>query len=252
MTANSQPIWLDCDPGIDDAIALLTLLGRPDVNLVGISTTHGNVALTQTTRNALDLLNLAGRATEERGGSPVYAGAASPLVREPIYAPDIHGAGGLGGVELATSSQPIEPLHGALALAQALQAQPGEVTLLATGPLTNLALAERLYPGVLRLARQVVIMGGSLEMGAPKLGNVTERAEFNAYADPEALHVLLQSGANPALLGLNLTRQVVVDEARAAQLEAVGTLAGGPHQRQLYAPLPAPYCCQRPSGGGIA
>ncbi len=214
------PVWHDCDPGHDDAVTLLTLLGREDVQLLGISTTHGNAPLSATTRNARALLTLA-----HREDVPVYAGAAAPLVREPVYAPEIHGASGLGGVALPDPQREVRDEHAALALIRQLCAQPGEISVLATGPLTNLALAERLRPGVLRQARQIIVMGGSLEGGAPKLGNVTPRAEFNAYADPHAFHVAVHAGANLVLLGLNLTRQVQVTRQRAAQLAAVGTRA---------------------------
>ncbi|WP_161880435.1 nucleoside hydrolase [Deinococcus alpinitundrae] len=216
----SFPTLHDCDPGSDDAITLLALLGRRDVQLLGVSTTHGNAPLSATTHNARALLTLAGR-----DEVPVYAGALGPLVREPVYAPQIHGVGGLGGVPLPEPARPVKAEHAALALVRQLCAQPGELTLLATGPLTNLALAERLRPGVLKEARQIIVMGGSLESGAPKLGNTTPRAEFNAYADPHAFDVVLKAGANLWLLGLNLTRQVQVTRARARQLATVGTAA---------------------------
>lgn len=225
MTSSLFPTWHDCDPGSDDAITLLALLGRRDVQLLGVSTTHGNAPLSATTHNARALLTLASR--EE---VPVYAGALGPLVREPVYAPQIHGVGGLGGVPLPEPTRPVKEEHAALALIRQLCAQPGEITLLATGPLTNLALAERLRPGVLRQAQQIIVMGGSLESGAPRLGdrlgNTTPRAEFNAYADPHAFDVVLKAGAKLSLIGLNLTRQVQVTRAQASQLKAVNTEAG--------------------------
>ncbi|GAA4023693.1 nucleoside hydrolase [Deinococcus rubellus] len=220
MTSSSFPTWHDCDPGSDDAITLLTLLGRSDVQLLGVSTTHGNAPLSATTHNARALLTLAGR-----DDVPVYAGALAPLVREPVYAPQIHGVGGLGNVPLPEPTRPVQGEHAALALIRQLCAQPGEISVLATGPLTNLALAERLRPGVLREARQIIVMGGSLENGAPRLGNTTPRAEFNTYADPHAFDVVLKAGAKLSLIGLNLTRQVQVTRQRAQQLAAVGTAA---------------------------
>ncbi|WP_420595398.1 nucleoside hydrolase [Deinococcus sp.] len=216
-----HPVWHDGDPGSDDAITLLTLLGRLDAHLLGVSTTHGNAPLSATTHNARALLLLA-----QREDVPVYAGALTPLVREPVFAPQIHGVTGLGDVELPTPGREVRSEHAAAALIRQLCAQPGEITLLATGPLSNLALAERLRPGVLRQARQIIVMGGSVDVGAPKLGNTTPRAEFNAYADPHAFHIVLGSGANLSLLGLNLTRQVAVTRARAAQLRDTGSQAG--------------------------
>jgi purine nucleosidase len=210
----------DCDPGTDDAVALLLALGSPELELLAVTTTHGNVSLKRTTRNALDLLAFAGRSDV-----PVYAGAAAPLVRAPVYAPEIHGQGGLGTVTLPEAGQSALPGHAALELIRLANEHPGQLTVCATGPLSNLALAERLQPGLLASLKEVVIMGGSLDVSAPKLGNVTPHAEFNAYADPHALRVVLESGANPVLFGLNLTRQVRVTRARTAALSALGTPA---------------------------
>ncbi|MFC4455511.1 nucleoside hydrolase [Deinococcus sonorensis] len=214
------PLLLDCDPGVDDAICLLLALASQEVTVRGVQTTHGNVALTSTTRNALDLL-----AFMERPDIPVYAGAAAPLIRAPLYAPDIHGAGGLGTVQLPLAGQNVKAEHAVLAFIRQVREQPGQLTVCATGPLTNLALAERLSHGVLRELRALVVMGGSIEAGAPKLGNVTAHAEFNAHADPHALRVVLESGANTVLFGLNLTRQVRVTRERTAALTALGTPA---------------------------
>ncbi|WP_293912432.1 nucleoside hydrolase [Deinococcus sp.] len=210
----------DCDPGIDDAVALLLALGSPELELKAVTTTHGNVSLRRTTRNALDLLAFAGRPDV-----PVHAGAAAPLVRAPVYAPEIHGQGGLGTVTLPEAGQPVQAEHAALALIRLAQAHPGQLSVCATGPLSNLALAERLQPGVLASLKEIVVMGGSLDTGAPKLGNVTPHAEFNTYADPHALRVVLESGADVVLFGLNLTRQVRVTRERIAALSALGTPA---------------------------
>jgi purine nucleosidase len=219
MTPLPRPVVHDCDPGVDDAVALLLALNSPELGLLAVTTTHGNVALHDTTRNALELLAFSGRSD-----IPVYAGAETPLVRQPVYAPEIHGRGGLGGVTLPEVSGRPEPLHAALALLDLADTHP-ELTVCATGPLTNLALAERLRPGFLRSLSEVVIMGGSIEVGAPKLGNVTPYAEFNTYADPHAMRVVLESGAKVVLFGLNLTRQVRVTRERTAALTALGTPA---------------------------
>ncbi|WP_424949483.1 nucleoside hydrolase [Deinococcus sp.] len=230
MTALPLPVVHDCDPGTDDAVALLLALSSPELKLLAVTTTHGNVPLRSTTKNALELLAFAGRSADHSADHsndvPVYAGAQGPLVRQPVYAPEIHGRGGLGGVTLPEVDTPPQELHAALALLQLAEQHQG-LTVCATGPLTNLALAERLRPGFLRGLREVVVMGGSLEVGAPKLGNVTPHAEFNAYADPHALRVVLESGANVVLFGLNLTRQVRVTRPRQAELAALGTPAAG-------------------------
>jgi purine nucleosidase len=224
MTAPSQvqsprPIVHDCDPGTDDAVALLLALGSRELDLKAMTTTHGNVSLADTTRNALELLSFAGRPD-----IPVFAGAAMPLLRAAVYAPEIHGRGGLGGVTLPEVGAQSQPMHAALALLELAEQHPG-LSICATGPLSNLALAERLQPGFLKSLREVVVMGGSIENGAPKLGNVTTHAEFNAYADPHALRIVLESGANVVLFGLNLTRQVRVTRERVATLAALDTPA---------------------------
>ena len=201
-------------------MALLLALSSPELDLLAVTTTHGNVALQSTTRNALELLGFAGHAH-----IPVYAGAETPLIRSPVYAPEIHGRGGLGGVNLPEVSGQPQPLHAALALLELADRHGDSLSICATGPLSNLALAERLRPGFLKGLREVVVMGGSIEVGAPKLGNVTPHAEFNAYADPHALRVVLESGAKIVLFGLNLTRQVRVTRERESALNALGTAA---------------------------
>ena len=194
---------MDVDTGVDDALALLLALSSPEVELVGVSTVAGNVPLHRTTDNTLRLLQWAGRASV-----PVYAGAERPLMRNAVAADDVHGATGLGAAQLP-EARTLPAGDGVEFLLNTLQARPGEVTLAATGPLTNLARAETQVPGVLRQARQVVIMGGAV--GVP--GNVTPAAEFNFYADPHAARQVLASGAELILVGLDVTDQVWLKEA---------------------------------------
>ena len=189
---------MDVDTGVDDALALLLALASPEVELVGVSTVAGNVPLHRTTDNTLRLLQWAGHADV-----PVYAGAERPLVRDAVAADDVHGATGLGAAHLPKAhTSPAG--DGVEFLLSTLQARPGEVTLVATGPLTNLARAEAQVPGVLRQARQVVIMGGAMRVP----GNVTPAAEFNFYADPHAARQVLASEAEMVLVGLDVTDQV--------------------------------------------
>lgn len=216
----------DCDPGIDDAAALLLALASPELRLLAVTTTHGNVALATTTRNALNLLAWAGHP-----GVPVYSGAERPLERDPVYAPEVHGTGGLGGVGLPHSDAQARP-GAPEVMARLARQQAGQLSVCATGPLTNLALAARLDPGWLGQLRALHIMGGSvsqgssLEAGHSRLGNVTEHAEFNAHADPHALAEVLAAcetaGLRPHLYGLNLTRQVRVTRERVAALAQAG------------------------------
>ena len=193
---------MDVDTGVDDALALLLALTSPEVELVGVSTVAGNVPLLRTTDNTLRLLQWA-----ERADVPVYAGAERPLVRNPVAADDVHGATGLGAAQLP-KAHTAPAGDGVEFLLNTLQARPGEVTLVATGPLTNLARAEAKVPGVLRQARQVVVMGGAV--GVP--GNITPTAEFNFYADPHAVRQVLASDAELVLVGLDVTEQVVLEQ----------------------------------------
>lgn len=194
---------MDVDTGVDDALALLLALSSPEVELVGVSTVAGNVSLPRTTDNTLRLLQWAGR-----DDIPVHAGAERPLVRDPVAADDVHGATGLGAAQLPeTRTAPAG--DGVEFLLSTLQARPGEMTLVATGPLTNLARAEEQVPGVLRQARQVVIMGGAVRVP----GNITPTAEFNFYADPHAARQVLASEAEMVLVGLDVTEQIWLEQA---------------------------------------
>ena len=193
---------MDVDTGVDDALALLLALASPEVELVGVSTVAGNVPLERTTANTLRLLQWAGR-----GDVPVYAGAERPLVRDAVAADDVHGETGLGAAQLP-EAHTAPAGDGVEFLLRTLQTRPGKVTLVATGPLTNLAQAETQVPGVLQQARQVVIMGGAVRVP----GNITPTAEFNFYADPHAARQVLASAAELVLVGLDVTEQVVLEQ----------------------------------------
>jgi len=204
---------MDVDTGVDDALALLLALSSPEVELLGVSTVAGNVPLQRTTDNTLRLLQWAGR-----DDIPVHAGAERPLVRDAVAADDVHGATGLGAAHLP-KARTSPAGDGVEFLLSTLQARPGEVTLVATGPLTNLARAEAQVPGVLRQARQVVIMGGAVRVP----GNITPTAEFNFYADPHAARQVLASEAELVLVGLDVTEQIWLEQA--ALRDCTGTRA---------------------------
>ena len=196
------PVILDVDPGVDDALALMLVLASPEVELVGVSTVSGNVPVEVGTRNALRLLNFL-----DRGDIPVFKGAEKPLTADPCYASEVHGPEGLGEAVLPeTKGHPRG--DGVSFLVEALDSSPGEVTLVATGPLTNLALANRKRPGILARAKEVIVMGGAI--GAP--GNVTPTAEFNFYVDPHAAQEVIASVASISLVTLDTTRQVALRE----------------------------------------
>ena len=204
------PIILDCDPGHDDAVALLLALASPELNVLAVTVTHGNVPLARTLHNALSVCELAG------SDVPVVAGADRPLLREALHARHVHGESGLGDVILPEPTRGAQPGRAADVLIESALARPGELTLVATGPLTNVALALRLEPRLAESLREIVLMGGSAGDG-----NVTPAAEFNFYADPHAARVVFESGARVTMFGLNATAQVPVTGARAEQLRAV-------------------------------
>ncbi|MCS7057276.1 MAG: nucleoside hydrolase [Meiothermus sp.] len=210
-----QKIILDCDPGHDDAIALMLALASPELEVLGITTVYGNVPLERTTHNALVVLEVLGKRV------PVYPGAERPLVRDRISAEEVHGTSGLAGPLLPTPSQRPEALHAALFIVEQVEQHPGEVTLVPVGPLTNLALALRLKPQIAPKIRQIVLMGGSVD-----LGNWTPSAEFNILADPHAARIVFESGVPLTMMGLNLTHQAIAHPHWVARFQGLGNRAG--------------------------
>jgi inosine-uridine nucleoside N-ribohydrolase len=204
----STPILLDCDPGHDDAIALLLALASPEVELLGVSTVAGNQTLDKTTANAIRVLELAGRAEV-----PVAAGADRPLVRERSVAANVHGETGLDGPDLPPpQGSPVEA-HAVDFLAERL---PG-ATLVATGPLTNVALLLARYPEA--KPERLVLMGGAIAEG-----NVTPAAEFNIWADPEAAARVFASGLDVTMVGLDVTHRALVTTTHKEQLRGAGRI----------------------------
>jgi inosine-uridine nucleoside N-ribohydrolase len=203
----STPIVIDCDPGHDDAIAILLALASPEVEVRGITTVAGNQTLEKTTRNALKILELAGRTD-----IPVAAGAARPLVRELRTAANVHGETGLDGPDLPEPSTAPVDAHAAELLAELLE--PG-VVLVPTGPLTNVALLLERHPDV--KPERIVWMGGAIAEG-----NVTPAAEFNAFVDPEAAARVFGSGIGVTLIGLDITHKALFTRTHADRLRGTG------------------------------
>jgi inosine-uridine nucleoside N-ribohydrolase len=205
-------VILDCDPGQDDAVAMV-LAGR-HTELLGITTVSGNVALELTTRNALMMAQVL------ELDVPVHAGADRPLIAEPRHAEQVHGETGLDGPRFPALARDVAPGHAVEFLIETVRTNPG-CWLVPTGPLTNLALAFRLAPDMPGLVAGVSFMGGSATGG-----NVTPSAEFNIWCDPEAAMVVIESGARLVMAGLHVTHQVRADRARIAAIREVGTAAG--------------------------
>ena len=209
------PCVLDCDPGHDDAIAILLAAAHPAIDLRAITTVAGNGSIDRVTWNARSVCTLAGIA-----GVPVARGAAAPLAGVLEVASDVHGESALDGPELPRPTVPEEPGPAGALIADTLRAAPGPVTLVATGPLTNLA---RALEYVDRAAiREIVWMGGTTERG-----NRTPYAEFNAWVDPEAAAAVLVSGVRLTMVGLNVTHQALATDEVLARMRALGTPLAG-------------------------
>jgi pyrimidine-specific ribonucleoside hydrolase len=213
-----RALLLDCDPGIDDMVAILVACASPEIDLLGVTTVGGNVGIAATTRNARAVLRLAGRSEV-----PVAAGAGRSLVRAAERgAQRVHGDDGLGGIRLAEPDVPPDPRHAVDFLAAAITGATEPVTLVATGPLTNVALLYARYPDVAAKLARLVVMGGSI--GA---GNVTPAAEFNVWFDPEAAYRTLTEPGLPrpvrvTLVGLDLTLRATLGPADLDALRAGG------------------------------
>ena len=210
-------IILDCDPGIDDALAIAFAHGHPGIELVGITTVAGNVGLARTTANALAVCEFIGAA-----GTPVTAGCAGPLLRPALDARQVHGSTGLGGAVLPEPAAGPAGGHAIDYIVDTVRAAPGEITLVATGPLTNIALAVRREPRLADWVRGFVIMGGSAGRG-----NVTPAAEYNIWADPEAAAAVFRAGWVVTMLGLDVTRRTGATEAVLRRMRDLGRLGTG-------------------------
>lgn len=194
-------IIIDTDPGIDDSLAILLALASPEVTLEGLTVVHGNCSAQQGVKNALSILELA-----QASHIPVARGCDLPLVQPLLLAPETHGDTGLGYAKLPEpASRPIVQ-HGSDFLIEQVMSNPGEITLVAIGPLTNVALAIRKEPRIVQAVRELFIMGGALRHE----GNTTPLAEFNTYVDPHAAHIVYHSGMPITLTPLDVTYQCVL------------------------------------------
>jgi inosine-uridine nucleoside N-ribohydrolase len=203
-------IILDSDPGVDDAMAIFLALRSPELKVEAITPVCGNVPLSLTLPNALRLLEIANRADV-----PVAAGAATPLVRRLITATYAHGSNGLAGVEFpAPKLQPLTATASEL-IRKIVRANPGQITIVAVGPLTNIATVLKEDPSIATLIKEIVVMGGSMSGG-----NITPAAEFNFYVDPEAARIVFDAGIPATMVGLDVTRKVLLHEEQIRTLEA--------------------------------
>nr|WP_269437426.1 nucleoside hydrolase [Arthrobacter sp. zg-Y20] len=231
------PVIADVDTGMDDALALTFLARSPRIDLRAVTCVSGNTDVDQVLRNTLDVLAVAGRPD-----IPVARGAERPLINEPRNAHAFHGANGLGGLTLPVSPAAPSPLAAVELLHRTIEDSPEPVTLLGIGPLTNIAVFLRAYPRTARKLARIVFMGGSAG-----IGNATSHAEFNAWQDPEALAVVLDSGLPVTMYGLDVFTLATVDAQQYLALEGsgdpgarlVGTLLASGARAAVQAAAPA-------------
>ncbi|MBT2455591.1 nucleoside hydrolase [Streptomyces sp. ISL-86] len=210
------PIIIDCDPGHDDALAIMLAAGDPAVDLLAITTVAGNQTLAKTTLNARRVCTLAGIADV-----PIAAGCDRPLVEPLKVADDVHGTSGLDGPQFPEPTVDVVPEHAVDLIHRILTSHPEPVTLVPTAPLTNIALLLTRYPDAAARIREIVLMGGSTERG-----NRTPAAEFNVQADPEAADIVFRSGVPVTMCGLNVTHQALATPEVVARFNDMGTDLG--------------------------
>ena len=210
----AKPIIIDCDPGQDDAIGLFLALSSPnDLNVLGITAVAGNVPLDLTQRNARQMCDITGRSD-----IPVYAGCATPMVRELETAEHVHGGTGIDGIDVVNPTHPLQEQHAVDFIVETLSAADDDsITLVPMGPLTNIGQALSKNPSIVTKIREIVLMGGALR----EAGNITPSAEFNIYVDPHAAEIVFGSGRPITVFSLDLTHQVISTPERRDLIRAV-------------------------------
>lgn len=219
-------IILDCDPGHDDAVAIILAGKNPKIDLLGITIVSGNQTLDKTVRNALNV-------TQHLGiDVPVYGGCSEPMVRKKVVAGDIHGESGLDGPVFPPLERKAEPEHAVNFIIKTLMESEGDITVVTTGPMTNLAMAMRMKPNIVPKIKQIVLMGGAIANG-----NVSPAAEFNIMADAEAAYVCFTSGRPMTMVGLDVTRKVLCYPEIVERMGRIGNRAS-----KLFVDLMGHFC----------
>lgn len=221
-----QQLIIDCDTGVDDAVALLLAFASPEFDILGVCTTDGNVPAELVARNTRIIRQIAGREDV-----PIHIGCPRPIVRDPVQAGHFHGESGLGDLDIFEPSAPAADGHAVnFIIDRVMRLPPESVTLAVTGPMTNLAVAMIMQPEIIERLGPVIIMGGARSEG----GNIIASAEFNVFADPHAAQVVFTSGCPITVLGLDATHQVRATPDRIAAIEARDTAAAKIAARLLH------------------
>jgi len=202
-------VIIDTDPGIDDTAAIFLALASPELHVEAVTTVYGNGTIADCTRNALLVLETAGRSD-----IPVYQGAGKPLMEAPTYGSYVHGSDALGDVGVPSPVGAPQARHAVYELVERVMANPGEITLMALGPLTNVALALSLEPRMASALAELIVMGGAVLTH----GNITEVATANLYNDPEAASIVYQSGAPVVQVGMDVCQKVAIPEEHLERL----------------------------------
>lgn len=210
-----RKIILDCDPGHDDAIAIMVAGAHPAIDLLGITITAGNQTIEKTLKNGLNMCQALGLDV------PVYKGMSKPMIKPQVVAENIHGETGLDGPVFPETVKKAEDKHAVNYIIDTLLESDGDITLVATAPLTDLAMAMQMEPAIIPKIREIVLMGG-----AYGIGNCTPAAEFNMYADPEAGKIVFGSGVPVVMMGLDLTNQTNCSMDIIERMEGIGNKAG--------------------------
>lgn len=210
----AKQILIDCDPGLDDAVALLAAFGADELDVLAVTTVAGNVAGPLTAENARTIVSL----TERGNQVPICAGAPRPVLRDLVTAEDFHGSTGLGGIEFPESALPLNETHAVNQIIETCAGTNSPLTLIITGPMTNVALALIMKPETAASIDEIVLMGGADAEG----GNITSFAEFNVFADPHAAEIVFQSGLPIRVLSLDVTHTIRTTKPRLAAVRAIG------------------------------
>ncbi len=212
MNGDAVPVIMDVDPGHDDALAILLAYARPEIDLRAITVVAGNQTLPKTLRNCLQLCTVAGMTTV-----PVAAGAGAPMLRSQEISPEVHGESGLEGPQMPEPTMQPEPVHAVDLIARTIRESDRPVTLIPTGPLTNIALFLLKYPDLKERIAHICLMGGAIAEG-----NKTPAAEFNIYVDPEAARIVFNAGLPLTMIGLDVTHKALITPEHARQLRETG------------------------------
>ena len=213
-----RPVIIDCDPGQDDAINLLLAMSSPtELDIIGITTVAGNVPLELTERNTRQMCDVAGRTD-----LPVFAGCDRPMQRELLTAENVHGSTGIDGVEIVEPVTPLAESHAIDFIIDTLSSTTVPVTLVPTGPLTNIGTAIQREPAILDKVSEIVLMGGAMREG----GNHSPSAEFNILVDPQAADIVFRCGRKITVFGLDVTHQVLATAERRERIRAIENPAG--------------------------